>query len=236
MVKCPQNHDSDSADFCSVCGVEIAGSPATAKSSATQVVQTGADRCPDCDTPREGPRQTFCEVCGYNYRTKASGVPPVAETPAPEEGTRADVRPKSKATMPAPVRPSAAAAARWDVEVQVDGALYGKPTPDAPVQQPKQTFPLFDAETLIGRAGTEVRVQVPVRDPGASRRQALLLLRDGNLFLRDLNSANGTQLNGHDVTPGVDTPVHDGDSISVGAWTRLTVRALSAPAAEEGRS
>jgi pSer/pThr/pTyr-binding forkhead associated (FHA) protein len=44
--------------------------------------------------------------------------------------------------------------------------------------------------------------------------------------LRDLNSANGTQLNGADVLPGADVPLHDGDSIAVGAWTRIAVRAV----------
>jgi pSer/pThr/pTyr-binding forkhead associated (FHA) protein len=112
--------------------------------------------------------------------------------------------------------------------VRVDANLYGKPNPDAPRDQPAQTFTLFDAESIVGREGTGVRVQVPVRnDPGVSRRHALLLRQpDGTLVLRDLNSANGTQLNGAEAVPGVDLPVRDGDTISIGAWTRLAVRAV----------
>ncbi len=56
----------------------------------------------------------------------------------------------------------------------VDANLYGTPNPDAPAGQPPQKFRLFDRETMIGRAGTEVRVHVPIQgDPGVSRRQAL---------------------------------------------------------------
>jgi hypothetical protein len=44
-----------------------------------------------------------------------------------------------------------------------------------------------------------------------------------------LNSANGTQLNGVDVLPGVDTPLGEGAAISIGAWTRITIRAIDAP-------
>ena len=62
----------------------------------------------------------------------------------------------------------------WELVVTVDANLYGTPNPDAPAGQPPQKFRLFDRETMIGRAGTEVRVQVPIHgDPGVSRRQAL---------------------------------------------------------------
>jgi hypothetical protein len=189
--------------------------------------------CPQCHAPRQAARHVYCEVCGYNFRTGTSGIPPVSRTVLVPESPRhrPAVEANPKKTMPA--MPSWVL--RWEVEIEVDGALYGTPNADAPVGQPKQVFPLFDDEILIGRAGTEVRVQVPVRDPGVSRRQALLVRRGLRLFLRDLNSANGTQLNGKDIVPGVDTPVQDGDRIALGAWTRLTLRAV-AEEAEEGRS
>jgi hypothetical protein len=197
MYTCPENHASETADFCSVCGVEIP--PPGAGGAAGEL-------CPTCGTAREGLTQAFCEACGHNYRTGTRGAPP----------------------PPQPVAPAARPAVRWDVVVRVDPNLYGKPNPDAPTDQPPQTFTLFDAENMIGREGTGVRLQVPIRnDPGVSRRQALLLRQpDGGLLLRDLNSANGTQVNGAEVVPGADVPLRDGDSIAVGAWTRLAVRAV----------
>jgi hypothetical protein len=186
MHRCPENHNSTTADFCSVCGIEIA---------ATM-------QCPDCTTPRSRPEQVVCEVCGYNFHTGASVVPPLASVAtAPGQG-------------------------RWDLIATVDAVLYGKPNPQAPVGQPPQQFTLYATENLIGRGGTEVRVQIPIyNDVGVSRRQALLLCKpDGTLLLRDVGSANGTQLNGVDIIPGVDTPVKDGDVIAVGAWTRILVQ------------
>ena len=81
---------------------------------------------------------------------------------------------------------------------------------------------------LVGRPAAGVRTQVPVTDdPGVSRRQAMLLRRpDGTLLVRDLGSANGTRLNGADLTPGADAPLADGDRIGIGAWTVLTVKAV----------
>jgi hypothetical protein len=219
MYTCPENHASDSPDFCSVCGVEIPGG-ATAVAAAPAAAEAGASgRCPDCDTPRDGPAQVFCEVCGYNFRTGAAGVPGAPAPAAPEQPA-----PPPEAPAPDPAAPPS----RWDVVVEVDDCLYGAKDAAAPVGRPRQTFTLFDDENLIGRAGTEVRVQVPVaQDHGVSRRQAVLVRRpDGSLILRDLGSTNGTQVNGVEVTPGVDVPVGDGDRIAVGAWTRITVRAV----------
>jgi pSer/pThr/pTyr-binding forkhead associated (FHA) protein len=114
------------------------------------------------------------------------------------------------------------------VVVRVDASLGGQTDARAPVDQPPQTFTLFETENMIGREGTGVRLQVPIRnDAGVSRRHALLVRQpDGGLILRDLNSANGTQLNGVEVVPGVDMPLRDGDTIVVGAWTRIAVRAV----------
>jgi hypothetical protein len=231
MFTCPQNHLSETPDYCSVCGLALAGGPAEVAPAPAAPPATGG-ACPDCGTPRETSQQVFCEVCGYNFRTRTSGVPPVG-------GAAAVPPPRVPAEPPRPAPPAAAleeaaasgaapARARWDVTVQVDPDLYGTHNSDAPAGQPPQTFTLFEAETLIGRAGTEVRVHVPVHgDAGVSRRQALLARRpDCSLVVRDLGSANGTQVNGKDIVPGVDTPLKDGDRIAVGAWTRLTVRAV----------
>jgi FHA domain len=238
---CPQNHQSESPDFCSVCGVEIPADPAKAAAPATAAVPSVAatgERCPDCGTLCEAPEQVYCEVCGFNFRTRTSGVPPLGGPIAPAPVTEAprapapsDPPPEASGNGPEP-SPSPpgqdSPVVRWDVLVEVDDSLYGTKNPDAPVHQPTRTFTLFDDESLIGRAGTEVRVQVPIAgDHGVSRRQALLVRRpDGGLLLRDLGSTNGTQVNGIDVVPGVDVPVGDGDRIAIGAWTRITLRAV----------
>jgi len=209
--------------------------PAVA-SSATRPAVVGQS-CPECGTAPERVEQVFCEVCGYNFRTGASGVPvfrqeaPAAPaTPAPPAPPAAPP-PLPTVTSPPSVTPATtageAADHRWDVVVTVDACLYGKPAPNAPVDQPAQTFTLFETENLIGRAGTEVRVHIPIgNDHGVSRRQAMLVrLPDHRLVVRDLGSANGTQVNGRDILPGVDTPLRDGDWLSIGAWTRIAVKA-----------
>ena len=207
MFRCANNHDSQTGDFCSVCGAElkpaVEAAGASAASGAPAAVAALPEQCPDCGAVREFRSQAFCEACGHNFRTGAPGVVP-------------------------PPPPVATGVVRWEVTVRVDAGLRGTPDPAAPVGTPPRTFTLFDEQTLVGRPAAGVRTQVAVADdPGVSRRQLLLLRRpDGTLAARDPGSANGTLLNGADLTPGVDTPVADGDRLAVGAWTVLTVKAV----------
>lgn len=51
---------------------------------------------------------------------------------------------------------------------------------------------------------------------GVSRMHAVLTLHDGYLYLEDLNSTNGTRINGFQVTPKQRYRLRDGDEIEFG--------------------
>jgi pSer/pThr/pTyr-binding forkhead associated (FHA) protein len=74
------------------------------------------------------------------------------------------------------------------------------------------TFPLLTI-TSLGRAPTNT---VPLPDDTASLEHALLHLRDGQWWLEDLGSRNGTQLNDSLLTASAPTPVMAGDVVGVG--------------------
>jgi pSer/pThr/pTyr-binding forkhead associated (FHA) protein len=42
--------------------------------------------------------------------------------------------------------------------------------------------------------------------------------------LQDLASTNGTQVNGADVPPGTRRRLVEGDAVTLGRWTRITLR------------
>jgi hypothetical protein len=87
--------------------------------------------------------------------------------------------------------------------------------------------------TLTGapmRIGRAPECELVLKDSRVSRRHARLHARDGVLVLTDLNSTNGTRVNGHRVTELV---LGAGDRILVGD-TNLTVEA--APAGAGARS
>jgi len=231
MPECPQHHQSETTDYCSVCGVEIApaapvaSEPPPISDAAPPALPTAdaAGHCPQCSAARESAQQVFCEVCGYNFRSARPGVPPPVPAPEPPAAKTA-----APTTAPSTAAPQAATANCWHVVIAVDPMLHGTADPAAPTAQPEQTFSLFEPENILGRATPGVRVQVPIaRDAGVSRRHAVLLLgADRSLSIRDLGSANGTQLNGAELVPGVTTPLKDGDVLAVGAWTRITIRGV----------
>jgi hypothetical protein len=66
---------------------------------------------------------------------------------------------------------------------------------------------------------------ISLHDSEVSRRHARLAAHDGTLFVEDLESKNGTFLNGRRVTESIE--VREGDAIDVGT-TRLIVKSLKA--------
>jgi hypothetical protein len=84
-------------------------------------------------------------------------------------------------------------------------------------------FPLSDDESQIGRwdadGGIFPDVDLDADDPEAkvSRRHARIMRRNGQYFVEDLGSTNGTFINrGRRLLPGDRQPLRDGDEIIVG--------------------
>lgn len=84
-------------------------------------------------------------------------------------------------------------------------------------------FPLSENETQIGRwdadGGIFPDVDLDSDDPEAkvSRRHARITRRDGQYFIEDLGSTNGTFINrGRRLLPGDRQVLRDGDEIIVG--------------------
>ncbi len=79
------------------------------------------------------------------------------------------------------------------------------------------------AETLIGREDEVSGIYPDVDmtphggdEAGVSRRHARLIHEGGKWFIVDLDSTNGTYLNGNELTPKTRYELHDGDRISLG--------------------
>jgi hypothetical protein len=209
---CPKGHQSTEPDYCSECGakiVEAAPPPAPTEPTAAQ-----EQTCPKCNTPREDLGIPFCEACGYNFVTRTGG----AEQPIPPP--------------PEPVAPPAAPSTptRWALTLSVDPTLREPGSPDPPAGFRPFTFTLDEPASLIGRKSVARAIdpEIPLTyDDAVSHRHALLQLSpDGSLQLRDIGSSNGTRLNGTDLKAMVDYPLKDGDEITLGHWSRISVKAV----------
>ncbi len=233
MATCPAGHQSASDDFCEVCGVLIGAAPSlgpgldqdaggtgpasmaggsAARSTVAGSTLAGAaprrpENCPRCVTPRDG---QFCESCGHNFAASASDAGRPAQGPPP---------------------------AAWSAVVSADRAYYDwvralggadAAALEFPAYCPPRRFPLARAAGRIGRRSEsrgvppEIDLAVPPADPGISRLHAVLLrAADGSWSVIDPGSANGTLLNGTEITPGQRVPLRDGDRIYLGAWTKV---------------
>jgi pSer/pThr/pTyr-binding forkhead associated (FHA) protein len=79
-----------------------------------------------------------------------------------------------------------------------------------PHGQPEFVYEISGTETLIGR-GTSTHLRVP--DESISREHAVILLENDGYTLEDLQSTNGTQVNGKRVRSA---RLGEGDEILIG--------------------
>src|SRR5262245_31756046 len=91
----------------------------------------------------------------------------------------------------------------------------------------RRRIPLEPGETIIGR---DPGVPAFVDDRSVSRRHARIVVAEESATVEDLDSKNGTFLQGQKVGSAV--PLADGDKLKVGSVT-LTVRAFSVPESTE---
>lgn len=219
---CPDGHTSDTADFCSQCGIEMspspAGTPASSPATSAPATKTGGtgEKCPKCSTDRDDPTSVFCGVCGYNFDTKTGGgqVAPdhdvVPNTPVTSGGAT------GAASTPT-VTP--ANGARVDIEVSY--------TDDARASDAPLKFNLFDEESLIGRKKANFKQTVAIEDAAVSTRHLMIVRRaDGTAVVRDLDSTNGSKLNGKDLKGGAEEVLKEGDEITIGEFTKIKVVAI----------
>jgi hypothetical protein len=114
-----------------------------------------------------------------------------------------------------------AVVANWVLEIDIDC------TKDPESATPPQTLDLPPGSYLIGRTSQARAIHPQVsleHDDAVSHRHAIIeIVADGRAILRDIGSANGTSLNGHEIPIIRDVPLQSGDVITLGHCTKLTI-------------
>jgi pSer/pThr/pTyr-binding forkhead associated (FHA) protein len=173
----------------------------------------------------------FCSVCGINMATEpAAGASPQFETAL--STTPVELAPDAPlATGSNPSDPSSgeSTGAAWRVECRIfKEAGPEASTPGAPYESSTEII-LRNQVTQIGRSSQKRNLHPEIAcdwDDSVSHRHAKIELdTDGNAFLIDVGSTNGTMLNGQLISANSAVKLKDGDRISLGGRTALIVRA-----------
>jgi nucleoid-associated protein YgaU len=204
---CPDGHESNTSDVCSVCGALIEPDNVPAASS-TPVAATPPDTaaaggslgvCPSCGLPR-APGHKFCENCGADYTTGELALPEtpaVAVAAAPEAASMPAAVPAdaaAPAAVPASTLSPAAAAAdssaapgarglavsvTLEAVVKIDLSLRAERPDDEPppAHQSERHFLLDKDCLLIGRSNSARMPNIVLDEDHAVSRRHAELLR-----------------------------------------------------------
>jgi predicted component of type VI protein secretion system len=226
--------------------------PAHAEQEIAGASGQSRETCPNCGAERTG---KFCETCGLDFSSgivPTSEQPAAAPSLSPAQAeqqpqsaspSEGELQPQSATSGQAeqPQSASPTSARVWTVVATADRDYFDQVVthdgPDAgtiqfPAYCPERRFRLIGPQMRIGRRSTsrgldpEIDLTGPPADTGVSHMHAVLTAEpDGTWALVDPGSANGTQVNGAEIATGVKVPLHDGDRISLGGWTVLTIQA-----------
>jgi hypothetical protein len=236
---CDYGHSWGEDGYCDVCGVRNpAGATGSASTAVNAVRARLDDACPDCGTPREG-RDRYCANCAYDFETgEALRAPiplPTAVADPVHLAGMAAVQPgraavlvrdgsQSRAPEPAPVSaPPPVETPTIVLMLGVDSSRFGEPgCPPIPPDLTPRVFAV-DRPMVIGRHSSGGGI-VTYGDPYVSRRHAEIIRVGDGWGIRDLNSANGTKVNGVQLQGAEVRILKPEDVIEIGFFTRITVR------------
>ena len=202
-------------------------------------VSSGALTCPQCGAAAI-PGEAFCDNCGAPLNAPAR---PAAPAPAPPYSSGVPAQPTYPPPQPSSFQPTQPAAPSYTPPpapaytppVQAPPVYTPPPAPAAPARSLLEPSSLVvaasgatirlpaAAQAVVGRGDAVSNFYPDVDlnphgalDNGVGRRHLRLLVQNGQVLIEDMDSTNGTVLNGQRLAPRQPQPLRDGDQIVVG--------------------
>ena len=197
-VLCPHcgTPNDAQARFCARCGKEIG---ATAADAAAQ-----SGTCPRCYVPLRTSAR-FCPSCGFDLMQQAVQAGP-APGPVPGGGMAG----VPQAVPPPQPPPKAGRTQLLSDLTGITGLVVRWMGGNS------QEYPFSKPTFSVGRAPDN---DVVINHPAVSGHHLQLSLQGEQVMVIDLNSTNGTQLNGQRIPPNTPSAAHPGDVLRIGDLT-----------------
>ncbi len=232
----------DWARFCDQCGAELIHAEADAPPPAASQPDAGSapapvvtSQCPQCGT-EVLPGEAFCDNCGAPLTRMSAagtatnnapaGIPPQQNYPAPQPfgippaaapapAPQSPAPPPPAAPAPPPTAPPASQNSLTQMRLYLTVRNTALSIPDA-------------TQAIIGRADPVSGVYPDIDlasygalEQGVGRRHLRISMQHGQIMAEDLDSTNGSYLNGQRLLAHTAQPLKNGDELRLG---RLALR------------
>jgi hypothetical protein len=230
MIKCPicEFQNEDGALFCEQCKSDLAASDTAALASTSSEAQVES-AVAEASAPMAAVAiETAMSAEGIAMAGIAvAEAVPLAE-PAPTASPLEAV-PQAIVAEIGPVESPSGNHAAESASPEAAPAEAPRLSPDAKPklvvvrgQRPNAEYLICEGENYIGRSDEDKSVDIDVEDQEpedriwSSRQHALLVFKDGQFTIEDLNSTNGTFVNRLRIHPGQKKPLQIKDVIQIG--------------------
>lgn len=233
--------DQCGVELLSVGESAVPPSPAPPDAEAGEQSSGGPTTCPQCHAAVI-PGEAFCDNCG----APLFGPPSSSPSPSPTGAAPQPAFPPPQAVYPPPqpvggeaAGSSAPSAPSIEPTYQVPPMAPPAPTPAAPhasaasrslasvhlvLSDHNTTLPLPEAgQATVGRADPVSKFTPDIDltsfdglKSGVGRRHARFQMQNQQITIEDLDSTNGTFLNGRKLAPHTPYPLNNGDNLSLG--------------------
>lgn len=211
-VNCPNcgAANDSAAQFCARCGIPLGASPKPAAAPQTPA-------CPRCGTPLRTTAR-FCPTCGFDLTQQKVEKPQMADSPQAGRAAPASP-PASPPPGPPPGRTPGGASAGdppgshtqlLSDATGVTGLLVRWMGGNS------QNYPISKPTLNVGRAPDN---DIVINHPAVSGHHLRISIGATEVTVTDLNSTNGTQLNGQKIAPNTPQTARPGDVVRIGDLT-----------------
>lgn len=240
MSFCPQCgvDNPPAARYCDQCGamlIPVAAPAATPAQPAPAALVTSSPVCPQCGTPATL-GEAFCDNCGAPLSAPSRPVAPVPASPSSAGVPRQPSYPPPQPAVPTP------AYTPPPTPSYTPPPTPSYTPPPTPVYTPPavQRTALAPARLVVVSTGAVLALPAAVQatigradpvsqfypeidlnphgalDNGVGRKHARLFILSGRIMVEDLDSTNGTQINGQRLSARQPQALANGDTLVVG--------------------